>query len=63
MSECAKALFDILRRYNQALTSNINNIQNKPFICVAAAGGSGNGTLSCLSNNGKTISAFKQNEL
>jgi hypothetical protein len=38
------------------MTSNINYIYNKPFICVAAAGDSGNGTLSCLSNNGKTIS-------
>jgi multimeric flavodoxin WrbA len=49
MSESAKAFFDRLRRCEASLDpDNINNIQNKPFICVAAAGGSGNGTLSCL---------------
>ena len=51
MSESAKAFFDRLRRCESSFDpDNINNIQNKPFICVAAAGGSGNGTLSCLSN-------------
>lgn len=51
MSESAKAFFDRLRRCESSFDpSNINDIQNKPFICVAAAGGSGNGTLSCLSN-------------
>ena len=50
MSESAKAFFDRLRRCESSFNpDNTNNIQNKPFMCVAAAGGSGNGTLSCLS--------------
>ena len=50
MSESAKTFFDRLRRC-EALSFNrekVNKIEKKPFICVAAAGGSGNGTLSCL---------------
>jgi len=51
MSESAKAFFDRLRRCEANFDPNkTNKIQNKPFICVAAAGGSGNGTLSCLTN-------------
>ncbi len=52
MSESAKTFFDRLRRC-EALTLNrekTNQIEKKPFICVAAAGGSGNGTLSCLTS-------------
>jgi Multimeric flavodoxin WrbA len=52
MSESAKAFFDRLRRC-EALSFNreeVNKIEKKPFICVAAAGGSGNGTLSCLTS-------------
>ncbi len=52
MSESAKTFFDRLRRC-EALSFNrdeANQIEKKPFICVAAAGGSGNGTLSCLTS-------------
>ena len=49
MSESAKAFFDRLRRC-EATLKDTNNFQGKPVICVAAAGGSGNGTLSCLSS-------------
>ncbi len=48
MSEPAKAFFDRLRRCEAGATQN--KIKGKPFICVAAAGGTGHGTLSCLSN-------------
>lgn len=51
MSESAKAFFDRLRRCEAKFSPDKRNkIQNKPFICVAAAGGSGNGTLSCLTS-------------
>ena len=52
MSESAKTFFDRLRRCeaNRLMREKGNKIHNKPFICVAAAGGSGNGTLSCLTN-------------
>ncbi len=52
MSESVKTFFDRLRRCeaNKSIREKGNKIQNKPFICVAAAGGSGNGTLSCLAN-------------
>ncbi len=48
MSESAKALFDRLRRC-EAMKEH-NSVQGKPFICVAAAGGTGNGTISCLAS-------------
>ena len=51
MSESAKAFFDRLRRCESSFyPDNTNKMQNKAFTCVAAAGGSGNGTLSCLTN-------------
>ena len=52
MSESVKTFFDRLRRCeaNKFIREKGNKIQNKSFICVAAAGGSGNGTLSCLTN-------------
>lgn len=52
MSESSKTFFDRLRRCeaNRSMREKGNKIHNKPFICVAAAGGSGNGTLSCLTN-------------
>ncbi len=48
MSESAKTFFDRLRRCeaNFFTPEIINKIQNKPFICVAAA--TGGGTLPCL---------------
>jgi len=48
MSEPAKAFFDRLRRCEAGAIPN--NVRGKPFVCVAAAGGTGHGTLSCLSN-------------
>ncbi len=47
MSETAKAFFDRLRRC-EATNKAENNVQGKPVIAVAAAGGGGNGTLQCL---------------
>jgi len=53
MSESAKMFFDRLRRCEANLKFNrekVNKIEKKPFICVAAAGGIGTGTVSCLTN-------------
>jgi multimeric flavodoxin WrbA len=47
MSESAKNFFDRLRRC-EALRGPQGALHGKPFLAVAAAGGSGNGTLSCL---------------
>jgi multimeric flavodoxin WrbA len=47
MSEVAKAFFDRLRRCEATKTEG-SFLEGKPMICVAAAGGSGNGTLPCL---------------
>ena len=46
MSESAKALFDRLRRCDAMKDSN--SVKGKPFICIAAAGGTGVGTINCL---------------
>jgi multimeric flavodoxin WrbA len=46
MSESAKSFFDRLRRCEASLDPN--KVQDKPYICVAAAGGTGHGTLACL---------------
>ncbi len=48
MSESAKAMFDRLRRC-EAMKDG-NRVQGKPFICIAAAGGTGVGTLHCLAS-------------
>lgn len=48
MSESAKALFDRLRRC-EAMKDN-NRVKGKPFLCVAAAGGTGIGTINCLAS-------------
>ncbi len=49
MSESAKALTDRLRRC-EATRRDTTLLSGRPFIAVAAAGGSGNGTLTCLSS-------------
>jgi len=47
MSESAKALTDRLRRC-EATRGDGSCLAGKPVIAVAAAGGSGNGTITCL---------------
>lgn len=49
MSESAKAFIDRLRR-NEASKREDSGLKGKPCIAVAAAGGSGNGTVTCLFN-------------
>lgn len=46
-SEAHKAFFDRLRRC-EATAREASRLQGKPAVCVAAAGGSGGGTLTCL---------------
>jgi len=46
-SESAKAFLDRLRRC-EASREDESSLFGKPVICVAAAGGSGNGTITCL---------------
>lgn len=51
MSESAKALTDRLRRCEASREWNGaggSRLGGKPFLAVAAAGGSGNGTITCL---------------
>jgi multimeric flavodoxin WrbA len=48
MSESAKVLFDRLRRCEAM--KDTNKVKGKPFICIAAAGGTGVGTISCLAS-------------
>ncbi len=50
MSESLKTFFDRLRRCEYPARQGKNNVEGKPFICVAAAGGTGNGTLNCLAS-------------
>ena len=49
MSESAKAFTDRLRRC-EATRGNESSLFDKPVIAVAAAGGSGRGTITCLSS-------------
>lgn len=49
MSESAKAFFDRIRRC-EAWKKEEGFLQNKPVISIAAAGGSGNGAMTCLSS-------------
>ncbi|MGH4121005.1 flavodoxin family protein [Clostridium sp.] len=49
MSESLKTFTDRLRRC-EATNGEKNNLASKPFICVAAPGGTGNGCISCLSS-------------
>lgn len=50
MSESAKAFFDRVRRCEATKTfrGGTSGLDGKPVIGVAAAGGSGNGTVTCL---------------
>jgi multimeric flavodoxin WrbA len=54
MSESAKAFFDRLRRC-EATRGNDSALAGKPIICVAAAGGTGGGTSSCLEQMNRLI--------
>jgi multimeric flavodoxin WrbA len=49
MSESAKAFTDRLRRC-EATRDRSSGLLNKPVIAVAAAGGSGNGMITCLAS-------------
>lgn len=49
MSESAKAFTDRLRRC-EATAGEHDRLAGKPFLLVAAAGGSGNGAVSCLAS-------------
>jgi multimeric flavodoxin WrbA len=54
MSESAKALTDRLRRC-EATAQEKSRLYGKPVIAVAAAGGSGNGLVSCLASMERLI--------
>lgn len=58
MSESAKSFLDKLRRC-EATNGENNSLLGKPIICVAAAGGSGNGTISCLESMDRFINHLK----
>jgi len=48
-SETMKAFFDRLRRCEATKTNGLRSVvEGKPIVCVAAAGGSGNGAVHCL---------------
>ncbi len=47
-SEPMKALFDRLRRCEATKDGNGSILSGKPVVCVAAAGGTGHGAVSCL---------------
>ncbi len=48
MSESAKAFVDRLRRCEASRSKGESLFFDKPFLAVAAAGGTGNGTITCL---------------
>lgn len=54
ISESAKAFFDRVRRC-EAWRKEATYLQDKPFITVAAAGGSGNGAMTTLTNFEKLL--------
>jgi len=54
MSESAKALTDRLRRC-EATAGEKSRLYGKPVIAIAAAGGSGNGLVSCLGSMERLI--------
>lgn len=57
MSEAAKVFFDRFRRC-EAIGKE-NKIEGKPVISIAAAGGSGNGILSCLTSMERLFTQVK----
>ena len=49
MSESLKAFIDRIRRCEASMGEK-NSLASKPFICIAAPGGTGNGCISCLAS-------------
>ncbi len=60
LSESAKAFFDRLRRC-EATRGGDSALAGKPAIAVAAAGGSGGGTVSCLDEANRLFSHLRCN--
>ncbi len=58
MSESMKTFTDRLRRC-EAFKKDDPFISGKPVICVAAAGGSGNGCIACLANMERFVDHLK----
>jgi len=58
MSESAKNFIDRLRRC-EAINGDKNILAGKPIICIAAAGGSGNGTISCLESMDRFVNHIR----
>lgn len=58
MSESMKAFTDRLRRC-EAMKKDNYILNGVPVLCVAAAGGSGNGFISCLANMEKFVDHLK----
>ncbi|MHB1128015.1 MAG: flavodoxin family protein [Bacillota bacterium] len=58
LSESAKAFMDRLRRC-EAFKKSEQFVSGKPVICVAAAGGTGNGFVSCLTVMEKFVDHLK----
>ncbi|HEY8889489.1 MAG TPA: flavodoxin family protein [Clostridium sp.] len=58
MSESLKAFIDRLRRC-EATSGAKNNLAGKPFICVAAPGGTGNGCISTLASFERFVDHIK----
>lgn len=50
MSESAKAFTDRFRRCEALKAEGSGMLRGKPILCIAAAGGSGNGFVSCLAS-------------
>ncbi|MFT5875493.1 MAG: multimeric flavodoxin WrbA [Clostridium sp.] len=58
MSESLKSFTDRLRRC-EAVSGEENNLAGKPFICVAAPGGTGNGCITCLNSFERFVDHIK----
>ncbi|MHB1420931.1 MAG: flavodoxin family protein [Bacillota bacterium] len=58
LSESAKAFMDRLRRCEAFKKADLS-VSGKPVICVAAAGGTGNGFVSCLTTMEKFVEHMK----
>lgn len=63
MSESLKTFFDRLRRCEATVKTGKNKLQEKPYLAIAAAGGSGNGTVACLVSMEKVLNTMKAGRL